>query len=254
VREGRPIRRALVAALAAGIAARSADSTRIVRWNRIGDAGLNTSRSAVVARYGAFSGSLSVTKAAEGGELDVTVIRNRVVNLSDDSPRYSTPDGIKVGIKTPNTSTWKGFTFRKDFQSWEMAICYGGIHTLVNLDTENRIIRRIGIAFAAGVCPGLTPKQPLTSADKAAIIAVARAASKPATVTVTHFKVAIDSKEWASGIISGKDPQGNTIQSALAIFHHGTKWTMVEVGTDQVGCSKVPIKPLTQIGSECSGG
>ncbi len=262
MREGRPIRRALVATalvavvvagLAAGIAARNADSTRIVRWNRIGDAGLNTSRSAVVAHYGAFSGSLSVTKAAEGGELDVTVIRNRVVNLSEDSPRYSTPDGIKVGIKTPNTTTWKGFKFRKDFQSWELAICYGGIHTLVNLDTENRIIRRIGIGFASGVCPGMTPKQPLTAADKAAITAVARKVSKPATVTASHFKVAIDSKEWASAIVSGKDPQGHPIQSGFAVFHHGATWTLVDIGTDAVGCEQVPIKPLTQIGGDCPG-
>ncbi len=242
-----------MATLAVGVAARSADSTKIVRWNRIGDAGLNTSRSAVVAHYGAFTGSLSVTKAAEGGELDITVIRNRVVSLSDDSPRYSTPDGITVGIKTPSTSTWKGFAFRKDFQSWEMAICYGGIHTLVNLDTENRIIRRIGIGFASGVCPGLKPKQPLTAADRAGITAAIQKLSKPAKVTASHFKVAIDSKEWASAIISGKDAHGATLQSAFAVFRHGTTWTLVEIGTSAVGCEKVPIKPLTQIGGDCPG-
>jgi hypothetical protein len=256
----RAVRRALILVVLCGLAAggsalaRSAVSTSIVKWNRIGDVGLNTARASVVAHYAPFSGNIAVHKTAEGGELDAVIARGRVVAVSDDSPRYSTADGIRVGIKTPSTSTWKGFTFVKDFQSWQLAICYGGIHTLVSLDTENRIIRRIGIAFAAGVCPGLTPKQPLTAADKAAIIAVARAASKPATVTVTRFKVAIDSKEWASGIISGKDPQGYPLQSAVAIFHHGAKWTLVEVGTDQVGCSKVPIKPLTQIGSECSGG
>lgn len=254
------MRRALLFVAVCGLAvagsalARTADSTSIAKWNRIGDLGLNTSRASVVAHYGPFSGSISVHKTAEGGELDAVVVRGRVVAVSDDSPRYSTADGIKVGVKTPSTSTWKGFTFVKNFQSWQLAICYGGIHTLVNLDTENRIIRRIGIAFAAGVCPGLKPKQPLTAADKAAIIAVARAAAKPATVTVTQFKVAIDSKEWASGLITGKDAQGITLQPALGVFHHGTKWTLVEVGTDQVGCSKVPIKPLTQIGSECSGG
>ncbi len=254
------MRRALTLAVLCGLAvagtalARGADSTSIVKWNRVGDAGMNTSRASVAAHYGPFSGDIMVRKASEGGELDVVVVRGRVVALSADSPRYSTSGGIKVGIKTPSTATWKGFTFIRDYQSWQLAICYGGIHTLVDLDTENRIIRRIGIAFAAGVCPGLKPKQPLTAADKAAIIAVARAASKPATVTVTQFKVAIDSKEWASGLITGKDAQGYPLQSALAVFHHGTKWTLVEVGTDQVGCSKVPIKPLTQIGSECSGG
>jgi len=254
------VRRALTLVAICGLAtagsalALSADSTSIVKWSRIGDAGMNTSRASVVAHYGAFTGSIKVHKDAEGGELDVIVARGRVVAVSADSPRYSTADGIKVGIKTPSTQTWKGFTFINDFQSWQLATCYGGIHTLVDLDTEKRVIRRIGIAFAAGVCPGLKPKQPLTPADKAAIIAVARAASKPATVTVTQFKVAIDSKEWASGLISGKDPQGNPLQSALAIFHHGTKWTLVELGTDQVGCDKLPIKPLTQIGSECSGG
>jgi hypothetical protein len=232
----------------------SADSTSIVKWSRIGDAGMNTSRASVVAHYGAFTGNIMVRKAAEGGEFDVVVARGRVVALSDDSPRYSTVDGIRVGIKTPTTSTWKGFTFVKNYQSWQLATCYGGIHTLVSLDTENRIIRRIGIAFAAGVCPGLKPKQPLTAADKAAINAVVRAASKPATVTVSHFKVAIDSKEWASGLITGKDAQGYPVQPALGIFHHAAKWTLVEVGTDQVGCTKVPIKPLTQIGSECSAG
>jgi hypothetical protein len=102
-----------------------------VRWNRIGDAGLNTSRASVVAHYGAFTGNLEVRKAAEGGELDVVVARGRVVVL------------------------------------------------------------------------------------------------------------AIDSKEWASGLITGKDANGYTLQPALGIFHHGAKWTLVEVGTDQVGCSKV---------------
>jgi hypothetical protein len=262
VREGRPIRRALVAtalvagvvaALAVGVAARSADSTKIVRWNRIGDAGLNTSRTAVVAHYGPFSGSLAVKKAPEGGEIDITVVRSRVVNISEDSPRYSTPDGIKVGIKTPNTKTWKGFTFNSNFQSWELPFCYGGVNGRVNLDTENRIIRRIMIGFYSGVCPGLKPKQPLTAADKAAITAVIKKVSKPATVKASNYKVAIDSKEWASALITGKDPQGFPIQPAVAVFHHGSTWTLVDVGTDAVGCEQVPIKPLTQIGSDCPG-
>ena len=262
MRHGRWIRRTLVAgalalvvgaALAAGVAARSADSTRIVRWNRVGDAGLNTSRSAVVAHYGPFTGSLAVRKAAEGGEIDITVVRSRVVNISEDSPRYSTPDGIKVGIKTPSTKTWKGFTFNSTFQSWELPFCYGGINGRVNLDTENRIIRRIMIGFYSGVCPGLTPKQPLTAADKAAITAAIKKASKPATVKASNYKVAIDSKEWASALITGKDPQGFPIQPALAVFHHATAWTLVDVGTDAVGCERVPIKPLTQIGSDCPG-
>ena len=89
----------------------------------------------------------------------------------------------------------------------ELAVCYGGINTLVNLDTENRIIRRIAIGFASGICPGLTPKQPLTAADKAAITTVIQKLSKPATVKAGHYKVAIDSKEWASALITGKDPQ-----------------------------------------------
>src|SRR4029077_13812000 len=129
--------------LAGGAGARSADSTKIVPWHQIGDAGLNTTRAAVVARYGAFKGSLAVKKAVEGGEIDITVVRNRVVNISEDSARYRTADGIKVGVKTPATSHWKGFTFNKNFQSWELVLCYGGIHTVVNLDTEKRIIRRI---------------------------------------------------------------------------------------------------------------
>ena len=158
-----------------------------------------------------------------------------------------------VGLKTPSTSTWKGFTFRKDFQSWELAVCYGGIHTLVNLDTENRIIRRIAIGFASGICPGLTPKQPLTAADKAAITTVVQKLSKPAKVKASHYKVAIDSKEWASALITGKDPQGHPIQPGFAVFHHGTTWTLVDIGTDAVGCEQVPIKPLTQIGGDCPG-
>ncbi len=245
---------AAVAALLVGAAAaRQADSTAIVPWHQIGDAGLNTSRAAVVARYGAFTGNLSVTKAAEGGELDITVVRNRVVNISDDSPRYHTADGIKVGIKTPATSHWKGFTFIKDFQSWQLTTCYGGIHTTVNLDTENHVIRRIATGFTSGVCPGLKPKQPLTAADKAAITAVIRKISKPAIVKASNFKVAIDSKEWASALVTGKDPQGHPIQGGFAVLHHGATWTLVEIGTSGVGCDKVPIKPLTQIGGDCPG-
>jgi hypothetical protein len=245
----------LIAAALAGTAlARSADSTKILPWHQIGDAGLNTTRAAVVAHYGKFKGDLGVFKAAEGGELDVTLARNVVINLSEDSPRYRTPDGIKVGLKTPATSHWKGFTFIKDFQSWQRAVCFAGIHTLVNLDTENRIIRRIAIAFAAGVCPGLKPKQPLTAADKAAITAAIRKASKPATVSARQFKVAIDSKEWASAIITGKDAQGITLQPGFAVFHHaGAAWTLVQIGTAGVGCDRVPIKALTQIGGNCPG-
>ncbi len=244
----------LVAGALAGAAlARSADSTTIVPWHQIGDAGLNMSRAAVVARYGSFKGELGVFKSSAGGELDVTLARNVVINLSEDSPRYRTPDGIKVGIKTPTTTHWKGFTFRKDFQSWERTLCFAGVHTVVNLDTENRVIRRIGIAFSAGVCPSLKPKQPLTAADKAAINAVIRKAAKPANVTAGQFKVAIDSKAWASAIITGKDANGIPVQPAFAVFHHGTTWTLVEVGTSGVGCEKVPIKPLTQIGGNCPG-
>jgi len=242
-----------VALLAGGAGARSADSTKIVPWHQIGDAGLNTTRAAVVARYGAFKGNLAVKKAAEGGEIDITVVRNRVVNVSEDSPRYSTADGIKVGIKTPAGTHWKGFTFNKNFQSWELTLCYGGIHTVVNFDTEKRVIRRIATGFLTGVCPGLKPKQPLTVADRAAITAVIQKLSKPAKVTASSFKVAIDSKEWASAIISGKDANGVTLQSAFAVFHHGTAWTLVEIGTSAVGCEKVPIKPLTQIGGDCPG-
>jgi len=242
------------AALAGSALARSADSTKIVPWHQIGDAGLNTSRAAVVTHYGKFKGDLGVFKQAEGGELDVNLARNVVINLSEDSPRYRTPDGIRVGLKTPAAAHWKGFTFIKDFQSWQRAVCFAGIHTLVNLDTENRVIRRIGIAFAAGVCPGLKPKQPLTAADKAVINAAARKAAKPATVTASQFKVAIDSKEWASAIITGKDAHGITLQPGFAVFHHaGKAWALVEVGTAGVGCDKVPIKPLTQIGGNCPG-
>jgi hypothetical protein len=252
------MRRLLVVVLAAGAfagvaLARSADSTKIVPWHQIGDAGLNMSRAALVARYGSFKGELGVFKAAQGGELDVTLARNVAINLSEDSPRYRTPDGIKVGIKTPATAHWKGFTFRKDFQSWERVVCFGGVHTVVNLDTEDHVIRRIAIAFEAGVCPGLKPKQPLTGADKAAINTVMRKAAKPATVTAGQFKVAIDSKAWASAIITGKDASGVPVQPAFAVFHHGSAWTLVEVGTSGVGCDKVPIKPLTQIGGNCPG-
>ena len=243
----------LAALLAAAVHARGADSTKIVPWHQIGDAGLNTTRGVVVARYGKFKGSLAVVKATEGGELDIAVVRNRVVNISEDSPRYSTANGIKVGIKTPATSHWKGFTFNKSFQSWELPLCYGGIHTVVNLDTEKRIIRRIAIGFYSGICPGLKPKQQLTAADRAAITAVIQKLSKPAKVTASNFKVAIDSKEWVSAIISGKDAHGDTLQSAFAVFHHGTAWTLVEIGTSAVGCEKVPIKPLTQIGGDCPG-
>jgi hypothetical protein len=243
----------LGAFLAAAVAARIADSTKIVPWHQIGDAGLNTTRAAVVAHYGPFKGSLAVKKAAEGGEVDVTVVRNRVVNVSEDSPRYRTADGIKVGIKTPSGSHWKGFTFIKDFQSWELVTCYAGIHTVVNLDTEKRVIRRIATGFQAGVCPGEKPKQPLTAADRAAITTVIQKLSKPAKVTASQFKVAIDSKEWASALISGKDQNGVPIQSAFAVFHHGKTWTLVELGTSGVGCDKVPIKPLTQIGGDCPG-
>lgn len=137
-------------------------------------------------------------------------------------PRCGCPHLSGGGLKTPSTSTWKGFTFRKDFQSWELAVCYGGIHTLVNLDTENRIIRRIAIGFASGICPGLAPKQPLTAADKAAITTVVQKLSKPAKVKASHYKVAIDSKEWASALITGTDPQGHPIQPGFAAFHHGT--------------------------------
>jgi hypothetical protein len=242
-----------VALLAGGAGARSADSTKILPWHQIGDAGLNTTRAAVVARYGAFKGNLAVKKAAEGGEIDITVVRNRVVNVSEDSPRYSTADGIKVGIKTPATSHWKGFTFNKNFQSWERVLCYGGIHTVVNLDTEKRIIRRIAIGFYSGICAGLKPKQTLTAADRVAITAAIRKVSKPATVTASHFKVAIDSKEWVSALVTGKDPQGHPIQGGFAVLHHGATWTLVDIGTDAVGCEKVPIKPLTQIGGDCPG-
>jgi len=244
----------LAGALAGAALARSTDSTTIVPWNQIGDAKLNTSRAAVVARYGKFKGDLGVFKAAEGGELDVVLARNIVIDLSEDSPRYLAPGGIKVGIKTPVTAHWKGFTFIKDFQSWQRAVCFAGIHTLVNLDTENHVIRRIGIAFAAGVCPGLKPKQPLTAADKAAITAAIQKASKPAKVKASQYKVAIDSKEWASAIVTGKDANGITLQPGFAVFHHvGGAWKFVEVGTAGVGCDKVPIKPLTQIGGNCPG-
>jgi hypothetical protein len=123
----------------------------------------------------------------------------------------------------------------------------------VNLDTEKRVIRRIATGFQSGVCPGLKPKQPLTAADRAAITGVIQKLSKPANVTAGNFKVAIDSKEWASAIISGKDAHGIPLQSAFAVFHHGTAWTLVEIGTSAVGCEKVPIKPLTQIGGDCPG-
>lgn len=239
--------------VAIGAAARSADSTKIAPWSRIGDAGLNTSRASLVARYGPFTGSLKVVKPAEGGELDVTVARNVVVNVSTDSPRYRTPDGIHVGVKTPATSHWKGFTFNRNFQAWERVVCFEGIHTVVDLATEKRVIRQIAAGFLAGVCPGLTPRQPLTAADKAAMTAVAKKAGKPATIELGHYKVAIDSKEWASAIITGKDQHGYALQSSLAVFHHGTAWTLVDVGTDSVGCTKVPIEPLTQIGSDCPG-
>ena len=243
----------LAALLAAAVHARSEDSTKIVPWHRIGEAGLNTTRAAVVARYGAFKGSLAVKKAVEGGEIDITVVRNRVVNISEDSARYSAADGIKVGIKTPSASHWKGFTFNKSFQSWELTTCYGGIHTVVNLDTEKRIIRRIAIGFSSGICAGLKPKQPLTAADRAAITLVIQKISKPATVKASSFKVAIDSKERASALVTGKDPQGHPIQGGFAVLHHGATWTLVDIGTDAVGCEQVPIKALTQIGGDCPG-
>ena len=244
----------VAAALAGAAVAGTADSTKIVRWHQIGNAGLNTSRAAVVSHYGSFKGDLGAFKQPGGGELDVNLARNVVVNLSEDSPRYRTPDGIRVGLKTPATSHWKGFTFIRDFQAWERSVCFAGIHTLVDLGTESRVIRRIGIAFAAGVCPGLKPKQPLTAADKTAITAAIRKASKPATVTARQFEVAIDSKEWASAIITGRDANGITLQPGFAVFHHaGASWKLVEIGTAGVGCDKVPIKPLTQIGGTCPG-
>ena len=136
--KGRPIRRALVAtalvagvaaALAVGVAARSADSTKIVRWNRIGDAGLNTSRSAVVAHYGTVHRAASPSrKRRRAARLDIDPSsRSRVVHSRRTARATRLPDGIKVGIKTPNTTTWKGFTFNSTSSPGSSPFCYGGI-------------------------------------------------------------------------------------------------------------------------------
>jgi len=243
------------AVFAGSVPARQADSAAILPWHQIGDANLNTSRATVVARYGSFSGDLAVHQVASGGELDVSLARNRVVNVSTSSARYRTADGIGVGVVTPagTQAHWKGFTFRKDFNAWEKVVCYAGVHTTVDLDVEQGVIRRVGIGFSAGVCPGLTPKEPLTAADRAAITTAIQKAAKPAKVKASQFKVAIDNKQWASVLVTGKDPNGFPIQPAIAVLHHGSTWTVVDVGTSGVGCTKVPIKPLTQIGSTCPG-
>jgi hypothetical protein len=175
--------------------------------------------------------------------------------VSTSSKRYRTADGIRVGVLTPagKQKQWKGFTFRKDFSTWEKALCYAGVYTLANLDVEQGVIRRVGVAFSAGVCPGLTPKQPLTAADRAAITAAIKKAAAPAKVTASKYKVAIESKQWASALVTGKDPSGFPIQPAFAVLHHGAKWTVVDVGSSGVGCEQVPIEPLTQIGGSCPG-
>src|SRR5436190_23931794 len=84
--------------MAASLAsAASLDSSVIVPWTEIADAGLGRQRASSNYRYGEAVGE-NPRYNRSGGHLDVGYDGNQVAAVATDSARYRTLDGVGVGV------------------------------------------------------------------------------------------------------------------------------------------------------------
>jgi hypothetical protein len=260
---------AVAAALVFPAASRTAsDPPRIVPWHQIGAVGLGMQRASVNYRYGNALGP-NPTYTVSGGHLNVGYAGNQVALIYTDSRRYRTTDGVGVGSQIPlgrcyrtRTSAcqhrWHEFAYAPGFApEWETFFCYGGVRAEASLAVDRGVVTMVRIAFAAGVCGDARPKSPLTAADRTEIRAAIETTLGAATIRiykVASLKVTVDAKLYASLTVFGKDKvTGAEEQPQFAILKHRAGWRVIDYGTSGVGCGRVPIKYLTQIGGTCPG-
>jgi hypothetical protein len=193
-----------------------------------------------------------------GGYLDVSFARDVVDTVTVSSPRYRTSDGIGVGFRIPARHRWRGFVYHVYANGtppeWLGSFCYRGIHELVRLGVSHGVIGNVGMWYEAGFCDHQRPEKPLTAQDRAAITAAVGGHVRP-TVTVVHdFRVSLHDRQWASVWITGRGRNASAGSAFVVLRREGTKWRVVDLGTSDVGCTTVPIAPLTQIGGSCGLG
>lgn len=263
---------ALGAALASVLSLPSAAGTDpylIVPWHQIGSARLGMSRSALHGLYGngGYADPYVVTWAVPGGTLSVGFAGTPqlAVDFNTLNPRVHTPDGVRIGShlplgpchrmrRTACQHLWHGFVYHPvDRQGtpaqWLGSFCDQGIHEFVRFGYTHGAIDDISMWYDAGVCGRKIP--PLSAAVRAAITLAVIGHVHNAQTKVSDFRGSRDGR-WASVWISGKGKLARHIQPAFVVLHDANgRWVEVDLGTRRVGCSNVPIKPLTQIGGGC---
>jgi len=210
--------------------------------------------------------ALTIGYAIPGGTLTVDFDGNESVSFGTENVQDRTRDGIGVGERIPlgpchrfgSTSCqhrWRSFAyFPVDRQGtpgqWLGFFCHDGIHEEVRLGVAAGAVNYISMWYEAGVCGRRTPRQPLTARDRTAIEVASQGHVSSTDTSFSAFRVSVDGKRWASVWLAGRT---RSVQPAFAgLEHRAGRWTVVDLGTRDVGCGTVPIKPLTQIGGGCS--
>jgi hypothetical protein len=248
----------------------------VVAWSKIGGVGLGTLRYAVEYRYGGGSGSYEEYRVP-GGTLDVGFDTDRVSSVMTESAYFKTPDGIGVGsqiplgrcVKTANGSCehrWNGFTYQPPLSAyasgyWVKPGCYGGVPTSALLEVERGTVTSLSIEYGGDSGQGCStpPQPPLSAGERLAVTnAVKQYVSRPPSTVyayqVSGFGLARSTRDYVF-VVVGVKTKGTNVESQGfgAIFRrHGTAWSWVSDGTDQVGCGTVPIKYLAEMGLTCA--
>lgn len=244
---------------------RSVDTPRIMEWHQIGGIGLGMTHRQVNATYRAtaFQDGVDYSRYdVDRGSLWVWYARGVVVHFFTTSPRYRTPAGVGVGARIPLgpchrthrarcEHRWHGLVYYPGQAEWRGRFCYRGVRSVAWLPTRLGRVEEVDLSYDAGVCGRQQPRFPLTAADRAAITAaILPRADGVHEWKVSHFRVTIDTKRWASAWVTAK-PEGSAQGGFFVLEHRRDKWVVLDYGTSWVGCSVIPIKPLTQIGGSC---
>jgi hypothetical protein len=249
------------AACVAGSAATN-DPPRIVEWHQVGDIGLGMTRAHVEAEYGRQPAQLdAVNYELHGGSVFVAYDAGRVQMISVDTTRYyRAADGFGIGFRIPVGPCrrsagefchfWRGFVY-DNYGSWDRRLVWHGQMVEVGIAVTHGT-RGAVVGFDLEVLgPAGTSVSP-TRAERAGIIAGLRShlcdrSGTCADLQVTRIRLSKTDRHWAAANFSAPGTQ-----PGYAVLHRGaTLWTVVDVGTSDVGCSSAPAKVLHDLGIYC---
>lgn len=260
----------LLSGVPGGEAKHLAEPPTIDPWHKVGRAGLGSLRSAIEYRYGGAKPSGAYEYRVPRGKLIVRFAGSRVWGVHTDSSHYRAPDSTGVGSQIPLgpcyrtkmsrcERRWNGFRYRATpyHRAWERIGCYGGIPTTSALAVDRGRVTSVDLSYGTpgGVGCGTRKQRPLSSSERAAVrrgVNTGFASARVRIERITGFTMPRSTRSYVGiGLFARDTVTRQKMQPLFVILRKRDVWRVVDAGTDSVGCLKVPIKVLAEMGLNC---